>query len=101
MRTRIAALPGLAPSVVSIEPNVRTFPVTVPNGSSRQRKTVTRRQLPVTPAYAFTEYRSQGQTIPYVIVDLARPPGQKLTLFNIMWPCRTALDEIQFRSCVL
>ncbi|KAK0234018.1 hypothetical protein IW262DRAFT_1260284 [Armillaria fumosa] len=37
----------------------------------------------MTSAYAFTHYRSQGQTIPAVIVDVARPPTGKLSLFNL------------------
>ncbi|KIL66493.1 hypothetical protein M378DRAFT_54183, partial [Amanita muscaria Koide BX008] len=44
--------------------------------------TISRRQLPLTPAYAFTDYRAQGQTLPRVIVDLGRPPTGKLTPFN-------------------
>ncbi|KAI9069198.1 hypothetical protein FKP32DRAFT_1560221 [Trametes sanguinea] len=47
-------------------------------------RTVKRRQFPITAAYAFTDYRSQGQTIPRVIVDIKQPPGPKrLTLFNL------------------
>ncbi|KAI5980499.1 hypothetical protein EDD15DRAFT_2331331 [Pisolithus albus] len=35
-------------------------------------------------AYAFTDYRSQGQTLPCVIADIATPPsGAKLNLFNL------------------
>ncbi|KAF9482840.1 hypothetical protein BDN70DRAFT_800717, partial [Pholiota conissans] len=34
-------------------------------------------------AYAFTDYRSQGQTLPYVIINVASPPTGKLTLFNL------------------
>ncbi|KIM52990.1 hypothetical protein SCLCIDRAFT_1223254, partial [Scleroderma citrinum Foug A] len=41
------------------------------------------RQFPVTPAYAFMDYRSQGQTIPHVIVDIASPPTGGLSLFNL------------------
>ncbi|KAI6120905.1 hypothetical protein EDD16DRAFT_1424604, partial [Pisolithus croceorrhizus] len=37
----------------------------------------------ITSAYAFTDYRSQGQTIPYAIVDIAKPPTGALTLFNL------------------
>ena len=33
--------------------------------------------------YAFTDYRSQGQTILYVIVDIASPPTGTLSLFNL------------------
>jgi hypothetical protein len=31
-------------------------------------------RLPMTPAYAFTDYKSQGQIIEYVIVDIGDPP---------------------------
>ena len=34
-------------------------------------------------AYAFTDYCSQGQTILYVIVDIASPPTGTLSLFNL------------------
>ncbi|KAJ7791199.1 hypothetical protein B0H14DRAFT_2367909 [Mycena olivaceomarginata] len=34
-------------------------------------------------AYAFTDYRSQRQTIPYVLVDIVLPPTGKLSLFNL------------------
>ncbi|KAI9061023.1 hypothetical protein FKP32DRAFT_1539277, partial [Trametes sanguinea] len=38
----------------------------------------------VTAAYAFTDYRSQGQTIDKVIVDIKQPPGpNRLSLFNL------------------
>jgi hypothetical protein len=37
----------------------------------------------MTAAYAFTDYRSQGQTLPYVIIDIASPPTGKLSLFNL------------------
>ncbi|KAF8587811.1 hypothetical protein K439DRAFT_1337045, partial [Ramaria rubella] len=38
----------------------------------------------LTPAYTLTDYHSQGQTIPNVIVDIATPPtGGRLTLFNL------------------
>ncbi|KAI0085324.1 hypothetical protein BDY19DRAFT_896819 [Irpex rosettiformis] len=37
----------------------------------------------MTEAYAFTDYRAQGQTIKNVIVDIAKPPGVDLTLANV------------------
>ncbi|KAI0245278.1 hypothetical protein BJV78DRAFT_1139636, partial [Lactifluus subvellereus] len=37
----------------------------------------------ITPAYTFTNYCSQGQTISHVIVDLASPPLGSLSLFNV------------------
>ncbi|KAF8589185.1 hypothetical protein K439DRAFT_1292644, partial [Ramaria rubella] len=34
--------------------------------------------------YRFTDYCSQGQTIPNIIVDIPTPPtGGRLTLFNL------------------
>jgi ATP-dependent exoDNAse (exonuclease V) alpha subunit len=37
----------------------------------------------LTLAYTFTDYRSQGQTLEPVIVDIAPPPFGRLTPFNI------------------
>ncbi|KAJ3730299.1 hypothetical protein C8R42DRAFT_553314, partial [Lentinula raphanica] len=37
----------------------------------------------LTLAYAFTDYRAQGQTIVPVIIDIASPPTGALNLFNI------------------
>ena len=37
----------------------------------------------MTAAYAFTDYCSQGQTIPAALVDIATPPSGGLTLFNL------------------
>ncbi|KAF8507859.1 hypothetical protein JB92DRAFT_2645379, partial [Gautieria morchelliformis] len=71
-------LPGLQAGVVPIVPMQKKFTITVGN----KQRTVTRTQLPITAAYAFTDYRSQGQTIPTVIVDIATPPTGGLTPFN-------------------
>ncbi|KAH9171031.1 hypothetical protein EDB89DRAFT_1829061, partial [Lactarius sanguifluus] len=43
---------------------------------------VKRQQFSLTPAYAFTDYKSQGQTLKCVIVDIAKPPSGSLTAFN-------------------
>jgi hypothetical protein len=40
-------------------------------------------QYPMTAAYRFTDYSSQGQTLPYVTVDIAKPPSGGLDLFNL------------------
>ena len=45
--------------------------------------TIKRKQFPLTAAYAFTDYRSQGQTLNHVIVDIASPPTGTLSLFNL------------------
>lgn len=87
-RTRVPTLPGLPPGVVPFVPTMKSFQITVPGKSGTVQRTVRRTQFPITLAYAFTDYRSQGQTIPRVIVDIATPPGKgiglnKLSLFNV------------------
>ena len=37
----------------------------------------------MTAVYAFTDYCSQGQTIPYVLIDIATPPTGSLSMFNL------------------
>ncbi|OCH88042.1 hypothetical protein OBBRIDRAFT_735191 [Obba rivulosa] len=38
----------------------------------------------MTAAYAFTDYCSQGQTIPYVLIDITiPPPSGTLSLFSL------------------
>ncbi|KAF8833842.1 hypothetical protein BDN67DRAFT_916162 [Paxillus ammoniavirescens] len=37
----------------------------------------------MTSTYTFTDYHSQGQTIPHVLVDIASPPSGVLNLFNL------------------
>ena len=91
-RTRASKLQGLDDAVIPIQPATQRIRVNL-NLNKRTRttqrrphatKTVIRRQLPITAAYAFTDYRSQGQTIPYVVVDITSPPtGSPLSLFNI------------------
>ncbi|KIJ05456.1 hypothetical protein PAXINDRAFT_21291 [Paxillus involutus ATCC 200175] len=47
-------------------------------------------------AYAFTDYRSQGQTILSVLVDIATPPTGGLNLFNLY----VALSRSSGRSTI-
>ncbi|CAK5274245.1 unnamed protein product, partial [Mycena citricolor] len=56
---------------------------TVLTGRATITKTFRRRQYPITGAYTFTDYCSQGQTIKRVIVDIATPPSGGLSLFNL------------------
>jgi ATP-dependent exoDNAse (exonuclease V) alpha subunit len=72
-------LPGLEKGLVPITPIRNCFHIKTPDGKS---VALWREQLPLTPAYAFTDYRSQGQTLPYVLIDLATPPTGGLTQFN-------------------
>ncbi|KIN98995.1 hypothetical protein M404DRAFT_156256 [Pisolithus tinctorius Marx 270] len=77
--TKAGSLPGLPSGVLPVTPLSRTFTITMTSGS---KCTVTRIQLPITPAFAFTDYRAQAQTIEYCIVDIGSPPTGKITPFN-------------------
>ncbi|KIN94965.1 hypothetical protein M404DRAFT_141092 [Pisolithus tinctorius Marx 270] len=43
---------------------------------------VTQVQLLITPAYAFTDYCTQAQTLEHCMVDIDMPPSSQLTPFN-------------------
>jgi hypothetical protein len=78
-RTKAPVLDGLPQNVIPITPIKKSFVINQ-NGT---KVSVTRSQLPLTLAYAFTDYRSQGQTLLPVIVDIGSPPYGFLTPFNI------------------
>lgn len=71
-------IPGLPKGVIPIFPSRNTFTL-----EGQRRITVHRQQLAITPAYAFTDYKAQGQTMECVIVDLAKPPSGALTGFSV------------------
>ncbi|KAG1790368.1 uncharacterized protein HD556DRAFT_1193462, partial [Suillus plorans] len=72
-------LENLESGVIPIVPMQWTFRVTI----SGHEEVITRMQLPLTPAYTFTDYRAQGQTISNAIIDIRTPPSGELTLFSI------------------
>jgi len=42
-----------------------------------------RRQLAIVPGYAFTDYKAQGQTMEFVIVDISKPPSGFISPFSM------------------
>ncbi|KAF8829472.1 hypothetical protein HHX47_DHR3001033 [Lentinula edodes] len=73
-------LPGLAHGILPIMPSKGQFVITDGQGS---RRTISRMQTAITPGYAFTDYKGQGQTMEHVIVDLRAPiGGQGITPFG-------------------
>ncbi|KIL62905.1 hypothetical protein M378DRAFT_46886, partial [Amanita muscaria Koide BX008] len=69
---------------IPVEPARYSMRISVKNREGKWvQRTVQRRQFPITAAYAFTDYRSQGQTLPFVLVDIASPPYGSLNLFNL------------------
>ncbi|KAF6745923.1 ATP-dependent DNA helicase PIF1 [Ephemerocybe angulata] len=74
-----ARFAGVPEGVVPISPATVSFEVE--NGLG-QTITVKRTQYALTGAYAFTDYKSQGQTIEKVIIDIGKPPDNELSPFN-------------------
>ena len=88
-----STLPGLQDGEFPVTPHTSSFKIHVSEDSSISVK---RRQLPLTLAYAFTDFKSQGQTLEAVIVDLGKPPSFKLSPFNAY----VALSRSRSRSTV-
>lgn len=83
-RTRTSRLQGLQEGVIPITPVYQYYKVQVKNAQGKYiTKTIWRLQYAMTGAYSFTDYQSQGQTMPVLIVDIAPPPtGGALNIFN-------------------
>nr|GAT42295.1 predicted protein [Mycena chlorophos] len=78
-KTSFPKLPGLEEGVIPIVPSRIKFAV---SRVDKSRVTVARRQVAITPGYAFTDYKLQGQTIEHVVIDLGATPSGALTPFN-------------------
>lgn len=75
-----AQLPGLEAGILPIIPSKGQFTIVLDDGTTRS---ITRQQIALTGAYAFTDYKGQGQTMEYVVVDLRMPQGgQGVTPFS-------------------
>ena len=75
---------GLQDSVIPIELTITTYHIKVQQDKGHtMQKAVRWKQVPMTAAYAFTDYCSQEQTLPYVIVDIASPQTGTLSIFNL------------------
>jgi hypothetical protein len=69
---------GLEPGIVPITPSACMFDLKMGKDVHKIR----RLQLAITAGYAFTDYKSQGQTIEYVIIDIGKPPSGSLSPFS-------------------
>lgn len=67
--------PGLEQGVVPIFPSLISVKHTV-QAQGLLAKSFQRRQIPITPAYSYTDYKSQGRTLNRAIVDLTSARGQ-------------------------
>ena len=75
VKKRLRTLDGNVP----LTPSTSTFKIKTPDG---QESTIVRRQFALTGSYAFTDIKSQGQTIEVVLVDLRNPLSGKLSPFS-------------------
>ena len=89
LKSKTNKFDDLEPQIIPIPVVEKTFTVSLeqlyPDKSSvlkalsaKQLKTtisVKRRGLPLVPAYSITTHKSQGQTLPKIIIDLNMPPG--------------------------
>ncbi|KAJ3559079.1 hypothetical protein NM688_g560 [Phlebia brevispora] len=85
-KTRASPLEGLDEGIIPLQPVDMTMRIKIrsrDHNHSLLTRTVHRRQYALVAAYAYTDYRAQGQTLPVVIVDIAQPPTGRLTLFNL------------------
>ena len=84
MQTQATQLAGLDEQVIPVELRTQAIRIKCEQKDGKVvTRTVKRCQFPMTVAYAFTDYCSQGQTIPYVLVDITTPPTGGLNLFNL------------------
>jgi hypothetical protein len=112
-RTRANTLPGLSEGVIPIVPASKGYyiPMSIvqKDGHVEQvKRSVQHLQYPITPAYAFTDYRSQGETISAAIIDIADPPTScKLNSANLYvalsrFPGRDSIRILQdFNQAIL
>lgn len=88
-KSKLKKLGSLDPFIVPIPVIDKTFevnleklyadkgPIITTLNTKRLKTTITvkRRGLPLVPAYSITTHKSQGQTLPKIVIDLNMPPG--------------------------
>ncbi|KAJ7718583.1 hypothetical protein DFH07DRAFT_860072 [Mycena maculata] len=62
-----------------------------------RKQLLVRRQLAITAAYTFTDYKAQRQTMGHVLINLENPPGGKLTPFICTWHCSRSQSKSMIR----
>ncbi|KAF8835139.1 hypothetical protein BDN67DRAFT_913561 [Paxillus ammoniavirescens] len=73
---------GLQGNDIPIEPLSKSFRISVQEEEAITR-TVICRQPPIPAVYACTDYRSQGQTVPAVVINIGSLPTRGLSLLNL------------------
>ena len=74
-----AIFEGVPPGIIPITPSTVHFSVDIEGGKVK----IERWQLAIVPGYAFTDYKAQGQTMEYIIVDISKPPSGFISPFSV------------------
>lgn len=74
--------PGITPGLIPVTPS-SSFLGVKPEKRTGKKSRVKRTQFAITPAYAFTDYKAQGQTIERVLIDIAKPPTGTMSPFAV------------------
>jgi hypothetical protein len=70
--------------IIPISPISKTFTVQ----SDGKKLKIMRYQLLMTPAFVFTDFHGQGQTINPVLIDIGPPPSGGLTTYVVLLQCK-------------
>ena len=68
--------PGVQISIPPLQPSVIPIKMARFKHNRGHGRSVTLEQFPVTLAYAMTDYKCQGKTFEYVVIDLKTPSGR-------------------------
>ena len=68
--------PGMHISIPPLQPSVVPIKTAKFRHNKSHGRSVTLEQFPVTLAYAMTDYKCQGKTFEYIVVDLKTPTGR-------------------------
>ncbi|KAG8935210.1 hypothetical protein FRC01_005466 [Tulasnella sp. 417] len=75
-------IPGFQLGEVPILPYTHRFHIQPFKANKSSPVTVTRHQYGLVPAFAFTDYKAQGQTLNQVVVDIGQPARGHISQFN-------------------
>ena len=97
MLVKLLHNPGVHISIPPLQPSVVPIKTAKFRHNKGHGRSVTLEQFPVTLAYAMTDYKCQGKTFKYVVVDLKTPSGpgsSSPTSAYIQLSRATALDRV-------
>ena len=85
-QTHAEWLEGLDEGVIPVEVSTRSFQIKVRKNNGNYITSVHHQQLSMTATYRFTNYCSQGQALPYVIIDSVATAWLQKLQADKPWP---------------